>query len=363
LRFHSTRLVLAALLAALASPAAAQVLRLEAAAGHTSYAGVRTEIDGPSAMLGVSLEHGRSLWGYGVGGTPLDGFSLPWLAAGIGGHPVLPFGRIWLGAELGAHGYAYTDRIADTSGHGAILNAQPAVGITTAAASLAFYSGLLHHETRSLAGDSAVSGHDSSFRITLGGIQRLAVDGDARRLTVDDEAYHYAGARLRYNRGTMSGWASVGGWLGGPDEDAEFGGGGSIRVRAGTTVQLAYRRESADPFYESTPRRSWSLGVSQRLGSRATRTPAGAVVRPGALLLRVPLAEAPDGLAVAGDFSGWEPVPMIRTGQYWSLDQSVPPGVYRYAFRRPDGSWFVPSTGHRRVDDGMGGEAAVVIIP
>jgi hypothetical protein len=343
--------------------AGAQAVNLDVAAGHTTYAGVRTEIDGPNAMIALTIDDGSAVWGYGAVGTPLDGLSLPWLAFGAGGHPALGFGRGSVGADLGAHGYAYEDRAAGENGRGGFVYALPSLGINTTAASFDVYSGVMHHETRSSYGDSSATAHDSGMRLTLGGVPGFAVEGDVRRLSVRDAAHNYAGGRVRYSHGTVTGWVSAGRWLGEPDDDVAFGGGGSVRLRPGTVVNLAYQRESGDPFFETTPRRSWTVGIRHRLGARRPQSGAGALVRPGSLQLRVAVADAPDGLLVAGDFNGWQPVPMHRDGQYWSLHQVLDAGVYRYAFRRSDGSWFVPAAGHRRIDDGMGGETGVVVVP
>jgi hypothetical protein len=54
---------------------------------------------------------------------------------------------------------------------------------------------------------------------------------------------------------------------------------------------------------------------------------------------------------------------MTLAGGEWTATLVLPRGVYRYAFRRPDGSWFVPEGTPGRTDDGMGGAAAVLVVP
>jgi hypothetical protein len=361
---------LVALLAGLALPAssAGQAVTVEAAAGHASYPGLRSEAEGPNAQVGVQLDDSAGYWGYAAAGTPIDGFSLPWLALGAGGRPAASVGRYTVGAHLGGHGYAYDERAGDASGLGAILSLLPSLGFTGGTASLDLhldlYSGVVHHEARTGAADSSRTGHDTGVRATLASAGGFVLYTDARHLRTGDEVHNYAGTRVGYRHGRLGGWASVGGWLGGDGDDPELGAGGNLRVGSATTLHLGFRQEAADPFFESAARRSWSLSLSHRLGRRSAAGPQhGARVRGGSLRLEVPHADAPDALWVAGDFNGWTPAPMSLAGGRWSYEHPVTPGVYRYAFRRSDGSWFVPADGHRRVDDGMGGESGVVVVP
>jgi hypothetical protein len=86
-------------------------------------------------------------------------------------------------------------------------------------------------------------------------------------------------------------------------------------------------------------------------------TPAGRVV------VRLPRAEAPGSdVWIAGSFNRWQPVRMQREGSDWVFRASLPAGIYRYAFRSADGSWFVPASTAGRRDDGMGGHIAVLVV-
>ena len=66
---------------------------------------------------------------------------------------------------------------------------------------------------------------------------------------------------------------------------------------------------------------------------------------------------------IAGDFTDWKPVPMERHDNEWRFPVALPPGAYRFAFRDRNGEWFVPASVPNRLDDGMGGWVAVLVVP
>jgi hypothetical protein len=66
--------------------------------------------------------------------------------------------------------------------------------------------------------------------------------------------------------------------------------------------------------------------------------------------------------AIAGDFTGWKPVPMQRDGSRWTYMVKLEPGAYHYAFVAEDGTWFVPESVAGRQDDGMGGHVALLVV-
>jgi hypothetical protein len=104
--------------------------------------------------------------------------------------------------------------------------------------------------------------------------------------------------------------------------------------------------------------------MSRRIG----RTPAlalpAALVTPvsGRVTIRLPLSASDAAPTVAGDFSSWREIPMVRGADGWSVSLPLGPGAYRYAFRRPDGTWFVPEDAPGREPDGFGGFNAVLIV-
>jgi hypothetical protein len=137
-------------------------------------------------------------------------------------------------------------------------------------------------------------------------------------------------------------------------------------VGEGFNLEASLQQDANDPLYWNSPRRLWSLGVSRALGGRA-RTPVPVVpvvadASGGTVTLRIPLDEAEEAPTVAGDFNQWQPMRMTRAGEHWVATVAAAPGVYHYAFQRADGSWFVPASIPDRVDDGFGGESAVLIV-
>ncbi len=79
------------------------------------------------------------------------------------------------------------------------------------------------------------------------------------------------------------------------------------------------------------------------------------------LVVRVP---ASDSLAVevAGDFSGWRPVPLVRDGAHWVARVALRPGKYHVAVRANLGPWRAPRN-LARVRDDFGGESGLVVVP
>jgi hypothetical protein len=84
--------------------------------------------------------------------------------------------------------------------------------------------------------------------------------------------------------------------------------------------------------------------------------------RNGHAVITIPVRSAKGTPSIAGDFTGWKPVPMHRAGSRWTYTAKLDPGVYHYAFVAEDGSWFVPESVAGRQDDGMGGHVAVLVV-
>jgi hypothetical protein len=81
----------------------------------------------------------------------------------------------------------------------------------------------------------------------------------------------------------------------------------------------------------------------------------------GTLVVRI---EAHDSLAVevAGDFSEWKPLPLVREGSYWVARVPLPPGKYHVGVRANLGIWRAPRN-LARVRDDFGGESGLIVIP
>lgn len=354
-------LLLIALLATLPPASArAQDWVLEVAAGGAQHDAVASSVGTSNAMLGVRYDGAR--WLYLTAAAPLDAQGLPWAAGGVGGRLQRPTGGFSLGLDLAAHGYAYREPTQETSGGGLSLEALPFVALAHGDRRLEVRSGVLHHGSTFAGAGASRTVHDNGVRLSAGTTVRAGAE--ARYLRAEEGGYSYLGASatLPLQRGYL--WAQGGGWLSELIDTPVWGVGGSLEV--GRSVRLSgwLEQETNDPLYWNAPRRSWGIGVSRAFGGSRTLAPPLTVSPPeaGRVVLRLPADEADQAPSVGGDFNDWTPVAMTRSGDFWVASLPIAPGVYHYAFRRPDGSWFVPESVPGRVDDGFGGYSAVLVV-
>jgi hypothetical protein len=65
---------------------------------------------------------------------------------------------------------------------------------------------------------------------------------------------------------------------------------------------------------------------------------------------------------IMGDFTGWEPVPLVRRGRdHWELLLPMAPGIHQINLRIDGGQWFAPP-GMPTLRDGFNGEVGVLVI-
>lgn len=81
----------------------------------------------------------------------------------------------------------------------------------------------------------------------------------------------------------------------------------------------------------------------------------------GRLEVRV-FAAASVNVEVAGDFSAWLPLELVREGSFWVARVDLPSGKYHVGVRLPQGAWRAPRN-LARVRDEFGGESGLVVIP
>jgi 1,4-alpha-glucan branching enzyme len=119
-----------------------------------------------------------------------------------------------------------------------------------------------------------------------------------------------------------------------------------------------------DPLYWNAPRTAVNVGMSIRLApSRGDPDPIEVTaVAAGRVTFTLRSEDAARAPSVGGDFNGWRPVPMTRSGDSWTATLPVPAGHHHYAFRSADGRWFVPSWITPAFDDGFGGRTALLIV-
>lgn len=150
--------------------------------------------------------------------------------------------------------------------------------------------------------------------------------------------------------------------------EQEAGGelGALLQAGSRTTLIALVTQPVTDPLYGTRSGFGVSIGASVKL--HTTRETAGVAVVGAstagrrAVTLRV---HAPDeeSVSVAGSFNGWTPVAMQQRGGAWTLTVHVEPGSYTFAFRKADGTWFVPDDAPGIVDDGFGQRNATLVVP
>jgi hypothetical protein len=142
-----------------------------------------------------------------------------------------------------------------------------------------------------------------------------------------------------------------------------WGGGAGVALGDRATLWASVRQEAPDPLYWNAVRRTWSVGVTTRLGRGAPALLPAPRSEPGGVLIHISAADAPGAdVSIAGDFNNWRPVPMQREGREWVIRLPLKAGVYHYAFRSAGGDWFVPASVAGRRDDGMGGQVAMLVV-
>jgi hypothetical protein len=191
----------------------------------------------------------------------------------------------------------------------------------------------------------------------------VALQAQSRAWLDHGSTHAYVGATLQYARGPLQLSGSLGRWVAGGLDRTAWSAAGGASVGPGLELQLGARGNAFDPVYLSASRTSVWGGLSVRLGgSRPFAAPVPARARDGRAIIVLPARAAKGTPAIAGDFTGWKPVPMQRDGSRWTYAAQLAPGVYHYAFVAGDGTWFVPESVPGRQDDGMGGHVAVLVV-
>jgi hypothetical protein len=203
---------------------------------------------------------------------------------------------------------------------------------------------------------------ESGARLAYGSAIRF--QGQTRLVHADGTTYPFVGASVETAgaSGSMHLRVHVGRWVGDVLSETTWGAAVTVPLGQDAALWAGVQREAPDPLYWNSARRTWSVGVTRRLGRSASPLPV--VTAPGVVVIRVPASEVDAGAApsVAGDFTNWQAVPMRREGSEWVARFTLAAGVYRYAFRAGDGDWFVPGSIPGRRDDGFGGHVAVLVV-
>ena len=366
MKLRTARAIVPVLLTAVvsAAPAAisAQGLSAEVSAGRLVYDPLAANVGTNNLMGSLRYDTAREAWVYGAAAAPLTDSATFWGGAGAGGRFARSASRrVTLGVDIAGHGYSYRDAISDQVGTGGLAEAIPFVRVSAGLGFVEGRGGWRGH-TLTLAGvreNRRV--FETGARAGYGAM--LRIEGDARWVHATEGTYPFTGISMTYNGAPVQVWGHAGRWLHADLDDATWGGGVAVTLTARSSVWASVRQEATDPLYWNTTRRTWSVGLTQRLGRIATPIRLVPATESGGVLVTLRAADAPSGeIAIAGDFNNWQPTPMQREGDRWVVRLPIGAGVYHYAFRSSTGTWFVPSSTPGRRDDGMGGHVAVLVV-
>lgn len=206
---------------------------------------------------------------------------------------------------------------------------------------------------------------------TIGGWGRLGI----WTLTAVWASYQFADDWFQEAQAqTYASWGRVDvvaylGWRYAPGSQAEGWAGGSAAVwfTPHAAVVLSGGSYPVDVL-EDLPRGryvSLAIRIADRRPtappSRRPGRPIYVVEHPGEeIRFSIPAARRVD---VVGDWTGWQPVPLSQgyDGQ-WVLPIRLPPGTYRFNLVLDGKRWIVPP-GVAPVDDGLGGQTGLLIVP
>lgn len=351
----------AAVLALGAPEALGQGWTADVSAGRLVFDPVAASVPTNNLIGALRYEGRRNSWVYGAVAVPLRGEDLLWGSGGAGGRLQRAGRRVATGIDVAGHGFSFRDRLSDRDGSGATLGAVPFVRTSVGLAYVEGRGGW-HGQTLSSAGERISRGVvELGVRAGYGGDVRI--EGDWRSVHAAEGTYPFAGVTLLYERSPVQLWGQAGRWFADTLDDAAWAVGATVSVAARSSVWVSLRQEAPDPLYWNSPRRSWTIGFSQRLGRLSSPLVPLPRSAGGDVIVRLRASDAPPGaISIAGDFNGWRPVPMHREGQEWTVRLRLTPGVYHYAFTSDGGQWFVPSSAPGRRDDGMGGHVAVLLV-
>lgn len=358
-------LLLAGLVAgSVPNEARGQEWSVDLSAGRIVYDPVAVNVGTNNVVGTLRYDARRDAWVYGTAAAPLRDRDPLWGALGTGGRFLLPGSegrRATVGVDLGLHGFLFRDAVAEQIGNGGTLEAIPFTRVSAGAGRIELRGGWRGHAL-SFAGATQNRGvFETGARVTYEA--RLSVQADARWVRATEGTYPFLGASVRYGGSPLHVWAQAGKWLSDGLNDVAWGVGANVALGNRAALWASVRQEAPDPLYWNAPRRTWSVGVTRRLG----RAPAAMLPAPraqvGGVVIRVPAADAPTPeLSIAGSFNDWKPLPMQREGRDWVIRLPLAAGVYQYAFRSATGDWFVPTSIAGRRDDGMGGHVAVLVV-
>ncbi|HEX6132873.1 MAG TPA: glycogen-binding domain-containing protein [Longimicrobiales bacterium] len=377
--------VCAIALAGSLAPAHAQQWNVSAQAGR-----MRSALDPAeaSSSVALALQYLSSDATFRLSaGVPTSSVDALWAGAGLWKRAAFRRSGFLAGIDLSGNAFVTRDRsaspntpapplipgpfnpplepVADLSGHALAGQALPVIGWEGGRFQVHARAGASHYMAKF--GDIEVDRtvRLADVQLTLSPAPSFAVMPVVRRYDADGEdGTTYAGASvmLAHARGSL--WGSAGHWLDLDGAGVPWTAGATLRIHPRLGIEASARHDTFDPLYLQPPQTSWNVGLSLQVGGPvgSPAPPVPAAYADGRATIRLPVSESATPPSIAGDFNGWQPAPMQRSGDHWTFTVALEPGVYSYAFVRADGTWFVPESVPGRRDDGMGGHVAVLIV-
>ena len=334
---------------------------MEASYGLVGIVGEKTWLGG--GAVGFSL----------TGGRPFGGIGSDWAAGQV-------VGEVWTDGSgpvdfgLGARGYAF--RIG-----------RPFVYETTTVEILPQLRFRASEVTTTIRGEFGMGRSDIALHRFDGAVRRGTHDLWHRGVVAEATtvvprgwltagAGYYQGAAGGYRRGfvewLVSGPATlrVSGEVWDTPQGIQYAGGLGVRVSlwGGWSARADGGRGIPDPLIRA-PRGVQGGGF---LGYRILESTAddleSSMVSVGAgeegrVRVRIALpSDVGESVELLGDFSDWEPQPLVREGPEWVIRIRVAPGTYHFGFQ-VDGLWYVPPEAPGRVADEWGQENATLVVP
>jgi hypothetical protein len=345
----------------------AQEWSFDVYAGQAKYSMTPIPVSSSTGVLGLRYNKDRRVFQTAFG-FPLTGTDMVWGIAGFDDRFAVRRGGFLAGADVSILGHAQRDPVTEITGQGISAELLPVIGQSVGIFSVEIRGGPRWYGSRF--GDASwtrmlwTADFRSGFRVA----ERLRLEGTMRHdRNSDNEAYTKAGVSAVAVLGRAVIHGSVGKWIDVPGEnerELEWGASVGIPIRQRVWFFAAAQREGLNPLFLSAPRTSWGAGMTFLLGGERVPPASRSDISPeGNVVIRISARETISPPSIAGDFTGWNPVPMERYGNGWRYSMNLPSGVYRYAFRGADGKWFVPESNPSRTDDGMGGWVAVLVVP
>jgi hypothetical protein len=231
---------------------------------------------------------------------------------GVGANVLIAAGRWLWRPEFGLRWTSARDPLYESQSRVLALNGQCALGSRLVLLATAL------HQARDFS--QRLPGEDSDEFLQAGAGLDLELRGDTRLLA--------RWSLVRYTRAT------------GGDEDTH-------RMELGLRYDFGAGPARAEPTWRPAGPALASIDSPESAGRLRFHLPGASHVQ------------------LAGDFNGWNPTshPLTRQdGGWWEIDLDLEPGIYQYKLV-VDGEWVLPEDVERRVDDGFGGQNAVLVIP